>query len=59
MGITVKRSGDSCCMTVAGGLNIYTALASWQQLHEGMAEANAVKVDLSAVSELDTSGVRW
>mgnify|MGYP006271486661 CR=1 FL=1 len=59
MNIEVSEAADGGCrLTVAGEVNIYVAADFRAEVDAKMAGCSALEMDLSGVSELDTTGVQ-
>lgn len=56
--LKVKKSEGLCHAVVEGEMTIYTAAELKQVMSELVDEALEVEIDLSRVSEIDTSGVQ-
>lgn len=59
MNVEVSVAADGGCrLTVAGEVNIYAAAEFKDRVDEKVAGCTALEMDLSGVSELDTTGVQ-
>jgi anti-sigma B factor antagonist len=56
--VTFSKIGDTELVTLAGEIDLANAPAIGQQIVAHMTEAGAVLIDLTAVSFLDSAGVR-
>lgn len=56
MPVTVEKNGDHSSVSIDGEMTICRAAALKQEIFEGMEWGSAVSLDLSGVSEMDTSG---
>src|SRR5262245_2148106 len=58
MAITLVTSVDRCKALVRGNMTIYEAAADKPVLLDALAKADDIEIDLSGVSEMDTSGLQ-
>jgi len=58
MDLNIKRSGDAAVVTVKGDLSIYTVPAFYTEIKPVIEENSKIALDLSGVSELDTTAVQ-
>ncbi|MEK6532154.1 MAG: STAS domain-containing protein [Deltaproteobacteria bacterium] len=58
MGVEIKNSGSGFLASVDGQMNIYFAAGLKNELIEALKASNELCLDLSGVSEIDTTGVQ-
>lgn len=59
MALDVVREGSPFRATLRGELTIYTVATIKAALSDELVTADAIEIDLSGVTEMDTAGLQW